>query len=138
MGSMRQNLCLGGPAGDPSASAFRRPDLCQDVRGCNAQGSSDVDELDDVDTPLAILVLGDEGLRLPQGGRDRSLGHALCLAGVGEQGLELPLSWCAQGFRHMEAGSGKDESRSTNPILGLSHFRILTDFPRKRDGVPCA
>lgn len=94
------------------------------IRAGNAENGRYVHELDDIDSALAILVFGDEGLWLPECGRQFRLRHTAGLARFCKKRLQQKLPGCAQGFLHAKQLSDGQGSRSDNPDLGLSHFRI--------------
>jgi len=68
----------------------------------NAKGGCYVSELNDIDSALAILVFGDEGLGLPECGRQFRLRHTPGLARLDKKRLQQTLPGCAQGFLHAE------------------------------------
>lgn len=90
----------------------------------NAEGGCYVSKLDDIDSSLAILVFGDEGLGLTECGGQFRLRHTPGLARFRKEPLQQKLPGRAQGFLHAEWLSDRYGSRSDNPDLGLSHFRI--------------
>ncbi|MBB6458218.1 hypothetical protein HNR55_002823 [Acetobacter lovaniensis] len=94
------------------------------IRAGNAKGGCYVGEFNDIDSSLAILVFGDEGLRFAECGRQFRLRHTSGLARFRKERLQQKLPGCAQGFLHAEQLSDGQGSRSDNPDLGLSHFRI--------------
>jgi hypothetical protein len=96
------------PLGSPDRAADRF-DLCQYIRGGNAQNGGNIDEFDDIESSFSGLIFGDERLRFAEHRRQVSLRHTLLLSDAHEQGLEALLPWRAQGFRHSEQGSLEDE-----------------------------
>lgn len=72
------------------------------IRAGNAEGDRYVHEFDDIDSSLAILVFGDEGLWLPECGRQFRLRHTPGLTCFDKKRLQQKLPVCAQGFLHAE------------------------------------
>lgn len=94
------------------------------IRAGNAKGGCYVHEFDDIDSALAILIFGDERLWLAECCCQFRLRHTPGLTRFRKERLQQKLPGCAQGFLHAEWLSGGEGSRSDNPDLGLSHFRI--------------
>lgn len=99
-----RKLCFAWPVSCSLGEMAGRLDLRQYVPGNNSQCSGNIDELDNVDSSLSVLILGDKGLWFAQRRCHFGLRHPFRLAGAHEQGLEQLLSWRAQGFRHSERG----------------------------------
>lgn len=72
------------------------------IRAGNAKGGRYVHEFGDIDSALAILIFGDEGLGFAEGSRQFRLRHTPGLACLDKKRLQQKLPGCAQGFLHAE------------------------------------
>jgi hypothetical protein len=72
----------------------------KEIGGGDAKGRSNVDEFNDINPSLAVLILGDERLRLVQRFSQLGLCQSLGLARFDEKSLQQYLSGRAQGFLH--------------------------------------
>ncbi|MDQ0507255.1 hypothetical protein QOZ94_004076 [Xanthobacter agilis] len=72
----------------------------KEIGGGDAKGRCNVDKLNDINPSLAVLILGDERLRLVQRFRQLGLCKSLGLARFDEKSLQQYLSGRAQGFLH--------------------------------------
>jgi hypothetical protein len=92
--------CLWYSLAGAARRARDRLDSGQEIGGGHAQDRSNVHELYDINPPLAVLILGDERLRLAQRSCQIGLCKSFGLARFDKQGLQKYLSGRAQGFLH--------------------------------------
>jgi len=72
----------------------------EEIGGGDAKGRSNIHEFNDIDPPFAILILGNERLRLVQRFSQLSLRQSFGLARFDKQRLQKYLSGRAQGLLH--------------------------------------
>ena len=99
--------------------------LPNDDGGLGAERTYHIDELDDAQSALTALVLGDKRLRLGQALGDLRLSQAVAFAEVLQEGTQLLLTRRAQGVAHGGRPRSNTSAPAHNPSSGLSHFGII-------------
>lgn len=92
--------------------------------GLGAERTYHIDELDDAESALTALILGDKRLRLGQALGDLRLSQAAAFTEVPQEGTQLLLTRRAQRVAHDGRPRSNTSASAHNPSSGLSHFGI--------------
>ncbi len=118
----------------PTRRGMRRK-LRHDVDRVRLERTNEVDELDDVEPPLAGLNLGNERLWFRHAVRQIGLRQADGLAQRDEATLKHAVTWRPQGRWHLGDTGKTATGLSDNPDSGLSHFGIFRSNAASRRAV---